>query len=53
MGKTTIYMYNIRGLRQDIKRREVFHFLHLKRVDITFLQETHFTKEGMKRYSAE
>ena len=32
---------NIRGLNKSIKRRKLFRWLHVKRFDIIFLQETY------------
>ena len=37
----SICTYNVRGLRQQNKRRGVFAFLHNLNFDICFLQETH------------
>ena len=53
MTKIKMFSYNVRGLRQDGKRREVLHYLHMKNVDVAFLQETHFMKEILKRVSLE
>ena len=41
MDDLNIVTYNVRGLGNYTKRREVFHYLHTKQIDIAFLQETH------------
>ena len=48
-----VYTYNVRGLRDYTKRREIWHYLHTKKVDICFLQETHSTKGCEKQWSTE
>ena len=45
---TKIVMYNVNGLGNYNKRREVFNFLHSKKYDITCLQETHSTRRTQK-----
>ena len=39
------YSFNVRGLRNERKRRAIFDFLKRKQYDIIFLQETHSTKD--------
>ena len=45
-------MYNVNGLRDERKRREVFHYLHTKKFDIMFLQEIHSVKCEEKYWSS-
>ena len=40
-GKYNILTLNCNGLRHNIKRRTIFQFLKLKKVNISILQETH------------
>ena len=51
MGSISFLTYNVNGLREDIKRREVFHYLHTKGHEIVFLQETHSTLKDEKYWS--
>ena len=37
----SVQLTNVRGLGDRAKRREIFHYIHKKDFDITFLQETH------------
>ena len=41
MANLKICTYNVRGLRQSKKRRQVFSYLHRSKTDIYLLQETH------------
>ena len=45
--------YNVRGLGDLRKRREIFYYLHQKGWDIMFLQETHCIKSKEKIWSNE
>ena len=36
---------NVRGIRDEIKRKKIFQFYNEKRCDVLCLQETHSTKE--------
>ena len=36
--------YNVRGLGYFKKRREIFHYLHTKSIDIALIQENHSAK---------
>ena len=45
--------YNVRGLGESQKRRQIFHHLHKKNFDIMCLQETHSTKSIEKFWSTE
>ena len=36
--------YNANGLNDNRKRREVFYYLHKKKADIVYFQETHSIK---------
>ena len=51
MDKLNIVTYNGNGLRDATKRKQVFHYLHVKDIDIAFLQETHSVKQEEKLWS--
>ena len=53
MDKSRIITLNVNGLRNDSKRRQVFHYLNTKSPDIVFLQETHSELVDEKKWSAE
>ena len=36
--------FNVKGLANDSKRRQMFYYFHEKKLDIIFIQETHSTK---------
>ena len=44
MTSIKICTFNVRGLNDRKKRRDVFNYLHKKKYDICLLQETHCTK---------
>ena len=44
--------YNVNGLANNVKRREIFHYLHVKNFDIMFLQEVHSTSKITKFWSS-
>ena len=44
-GKLACLTCNVNRLRDAGKRREVYHYLHTKKHDIIFLQETHSSKD--------
>ena len=48
-----MYTYNVRCLGDDAKRRQVFHYLHTKKVGLAFLQETHSIKDKAKLWKSE
>lgn len=48
-----IYSLNVRGIRNDLKRREIFSFLKRKQFDIIFLQETHSSPEIERKWAKE
>ena len=48
-----IITYNVNGIRDNLKRRKVFNFLHDKKYDIMFLQETHSTANTCKVWKNE
>ena len=52
MDKIILATFNVNGLSNSDKRREVFHYLHVKNVDIIFLQETHSTQRTAKMWMA-
>lgn len=41
---------NVRGLGSDLKRKEIFIWLHNRNFDISFLQETHSTADTEKAW---
>ena len=45
--------HNANGLANANKRRELFHYFHIKKYDICFVQETHSTKKCETAWSAE
>ena len=49
----TVASYNVRGLLNNVKQREIFHYLHKKNLDVLFLQETHSHKKFETMWSAE
>ena len=53
MAELNIATYNVRGLADSKKRREVFYYLHKKLYDIILLQETHRAKSMFKRWGSE
>ena len=44
---------NVRGLSNNLKRRETFRWLRMKKIGIFFLQEVHCTKEKERQWSSE
>ena len=44
---------NVRGLSNNLKRRETFRWLRMKKFGIFFLQEVHCTKEKERLWSSE
>ena len=47
-----VAMYNVRGLRDNNKRKQVMHYLHIKNYDIVFVQEAHGCNYSEKIWSA-
>ena len=45
--------WNVRGLREDRKRKEMFTFLQNKAFDIIFIQESHSSPEIEKKWQDE
>lgn len=45
--------YNVNGLRNPDKRREIFHYLRTFKTDLILLQETHSTQEVERVWSNE
>ena len=45
-------LYNVRGLHDNAKRRKLFNYVNMK-YDITFMQETHSTKNVEKYWKNE
>ena len=46
MGKLNLLSANVRGLNTDEKRRKIYSWLHESKIDIAFLQETHFIQNS-------
>ena len=53
MTNLDIITYNVRGLANNQKRREVLHYLHKKSHNVIFLQETRSIKKDEKRWKVE
>ena len=53
MAGINIATYNVRGLVNNKKRREIFYFLHREPFDVIFLQETHSSKNTINRWRTE
>ena len=53
MNNVNIVTYNVRGLGNHNKRRQVFHYLNKKSHSIIFLQETHSISAIEKRWYSE
>lgn len=55
MGKTPINVcsYNVKGIRDSVKRRKVFYLMHHWKVDICLLQEVHCCLEDEKIWKSE
>ena len=51
MSKCQIISYNVRGLRDKVKRWQVFHYLHIKNFDIMLTQETHSLPKDERLWS--
>ena len=44
--------YNVNGINDNKKRTEVFHYLHMKKMDVILMQETHSTKQVERYWSS-
>ena len=53
MENIKIVTLNVRGLRDDMKRRYFFHYFHKIKADIVFLQEVHSTREIAQYWSSQ
>ena len=53
MASFKIVSYNVRGLGDNTKRREIFHYLHTQPDDIILLQEAHCATHLEKRWKSE
>ena len=51
--KIKILTYNVNGIRNDGKHREIFHYLHTKQYDLILLQEIYSKELDEKQWSAE
>ena len=49
----TIASLNVRGLRDNVKRREVFNWLRRKQLSVYMLQEVHCTENSNHLWAAE
>jgi len=50
MVNLSVGSFNVKGLANDKKRKEIFHWLHRKNMNIYFLQETHCSNENVKKF---
>ena len=53
MDKLRILTYNVNGLRDNSKRREVFTYLRTKKIDLIFMQEVHSDSSCEKWWSTQ
>ena len=53
VDKLEICSLNVRGLSNDVKRRETFNWLRNKKHSVYFLQEVHSSSETEKLWLAE
>jgi exonuclease III len=53
MANLNIGSFNVKGLADEKKRKEVFNWLREKKMNVYMLQETHFTKENENIIEAE
>ena len=49
----TIVSFNVNGLRNNLKRKTIFHFLKMKKFDFILLQETHSNQTDEKLWKCE
>lgn len=45
--------FNVRGIRQEIKRHSIYQYIKKKNIDICFLQETHSTDKDENQWKNE
>ena len=50
MVNLSVGSFNVKGLANDKKRKEIFHWLNEKNMNIYFLQETHCSNENVKNF---
>ena len=50
---TNIYTYNVRGLRDALKRKRIFTYIKEKMSGIIFLQETHTVQSDLIQWQKE
>ena len=43
----------MRGLQDNVKRRQLFHYFHMNKDDIVLLQETHSIKSNVRHWKSE
>ena len=53
MSELKVWTYNTRGIRDFVKRREIFYHMHQNKVDIAMLQETHSIKSDEAFWSSQ
>ena len=53
MANTKIYSLNVRGIRDTVKRRQLFQKFHNSNYDIFMIQEAHCTPEVTSQWSSE
>lgn len=53
MTNLDVISYNVRGLRNDMKRRKIFNYLHEHKFNVILLQETHSIPDDENFWKAE
>lgn len=53
MSNINIISHNVRGLKDNFKRRDVFRKLHEDNYDVIYLQETHSEQKDELRWKNE
>ena len=53
MTSFNVATYNVNGLRDSLKRRKIFNYLHDKSIDVAFLQEVHSSNSIEKFWKSE
>ena len=48
-----IASFNVHGLGDNVKRRQIFHYLHEKLFDVVLVQESHSTVNIEQRWRSE
>ena len=53
MDKLKLLTFNAKGLKDDDKRQNVFHWLKSKNIDIMYIQEAHCEADTIKKWEDE